>query len=378
MTDNFSSTYLRNIALRSFFLESANIGEQEYSNLSEEFKIDTVKQIAIQILSEIGEKSKNIDTTEIDKSRGNIKNLQSLEIIQAGTQKLVELSNTEEGTGDLKEALEIIVNTIQNLSRFAPQYMEAYRSKKTLMILKYQSIVMAVISAISYLISDCVEASPSGDVQLKKNYQISDITPLNWLKKYSSSISDIVNESIAVNNIRKYFNEYNAEQLSTIYEASNIISLLNTGINNINDMLKGNTKLSGVFYKFASVIMLILSLRDIFYTIYAYKTPIKDFVNNIKGFVDLGKSSLGQVANFLGFNRKASQTAKSADSRVESEINSENKQIVNTAQQDYNDSMPIQDTPSYTPDETLDPAPLERADNTSTPTLDIPSDIISF
>ena len=378
MTDNFSSTYLRNIALRSFFLESANIGEQEYSNLSEEFKIDTVKQIAIQILSEIGEKSKNIDTTEIDKSRGNIKNLQSLEIIQAGTQKLVELSNTEEGTGDLKEALEIIVNTIQNLSRFAPQYMEAYRSKKTLMILKYQSIVMAVISAISYLISDCVEASPSGDVQLKKNYQISDITPLNWLKKYASSISDIVNESIAVNNIRKYFNEYNAEQLSTIYEASNIISLLNTGINNINDMLKGNTKLSGVFYKFASVIMLILSLRDIFYTIYAYKTPIKDFVNNIKGFVDLGKSSLGQVANFLGFNRKASQTAKSADSRVESEINSENKQIVNTAQQDYNDSMPIQDTPSYTPDETLDPAPLERADNTSTPTLDIPSDIISF
>ena len=368
---DFSSTYLRNIALRSFFLESVNISESEYYNLSEEFKIDTVKAIALQILSEISDKSRNMDTTEIDKSRGNIKNLPSLDIIQTGTEKLAELSNTEEGTEDLKEAVAIIVGAIQNLSKFAPQYMEAYRSKKTLMILKYQSVVMAIISAISFLISDCVEASPSGEVQLKKNYQISDITPINWLKKYASSVSDIVNESIAVNNIRKYFIEYNSEQLSTIYESSNIVSLLNTGINNINDMLKGNTKLSGIFYKFASVILLILSLRDIFYTLYAYKTPIKDFINNIKGFVDIGKSSLGQIASFIGFNRKSSQIAKIADNKVSAEINAENKKIVNTAQMDYNDSMPVQDTPTFTPEETTDSDELERDTAVSSATSDI-------
>ena len=53
-------------ALGGFLKESANVSSDEYTTLTEEFKIDTVKELANSVLLNIKTKASGIDTSNID------------------------------------------------------------------------------------------------------------------------------------------------------------------------------------------------------------------------------------------------------------------------------------------------------------------------
>lgn len=334
-------------ALGGFLKESANVSSDEYTTLTEEFKIDTVKELANSVLLNIKTKASGIDTSNIDRSRGDIKNYAQLPQIQTAIQQLMGLAVGTGENNDLSAALADITTAIANLSAAAPKFKDAYRTKKTLTILRYQSVVLSIIASLSYLISVCVDVGPDGKAALKKNYNIDDTKLLRQLTSFNTSISSELDEAMTedVNELRKYFSEYNAKQYSTVYEAGDIIGLINQGLDAFNGQLAGNnSKLGGLLYKLSGIITLILSLRDVFYSLYAYKDKVSDFTGTISRFINLGSSSVGQLARFLTSNQHQATDMGNADQRVSNEISAENSQIIHTAQKDSMDTTPITQT----------------------------------
>ena len=85
------------------------------------------------------------------------------------------------------EQLKVIGKSILYLNQYAPQFKDAYRNNKTLLILKYQSLILSIISATSYLLSILVDFSGE-NVSINPNPKYEEITPIKTLKDFNKSI----------------------------------------------------------------------------------------------------------------------------------------------------------------------------------------------
>lgn len=368
--------YCTNLVLYHFLVESAGLPKEEYENLYEEFRVDTVKELASSILGNIKTKLSGIDTSSIDRSRGDIKNYPFLQNIQSAVSRFQALA-IEGNYDDITDALSTITNTLNELSKDAPEFKEAYRDKKTLLILKYQGLILAILASLSYMVTECIEIGSDGQPKIKAEHDLSSIEPLKWLTKaVGSGIVSNIKEEQDINSIRRFYAEYSPEEFSTIYEAVDVAALLGKGLDAFTYKINHNTQLSNILYKFAGAVMLILSLRDIFYTLSAYKKQVSDFVGNISNFLSVGKEKLGQLTRFLNFNQKAAQEVPVANQKVAQEIAGENHEILQKAQQDASNTIPSPSVFKPIESQAVSDSELEKKDDTSNAST--PSSITGF
>lgn len=347
--------------LKSYLTEDCGMAIKEYALLTEDTKVDSVREIAATLLNVIENKITSIDTTSADRSRGDIKQLKELPALQdAITQLETLVERDSNSTSEYNDAIATVIKAILYINQYSGVFKEAYRNKKTVMILKYQSLILSVISSVSYLISAIVDFK-ADNLQLKTLSQdIADFAPLRSLKTFIKSVDSGEFKTITrdVNMLREYYLEIPVDKMGTILEASETVDMVVTGIKNIFNQLNNGDmagKITELLYKAVGVVVILFSLRDTFYTLFRMKSRVSDMTNNIQNFANVNNgggllSKLGQFAN------KFRTDAEYGSDMSKREIEDENKKLLGQVKQVQAASIITKDTE---PEDFVSNKPLE-------------------
>jgi hypothetical protein len=312
--------------LYNFLQESEIFSEHEIRTLLETAKTESIKEIVVSVLNAVKEKIENMDTTPIDRSRGDIKRLRELGSLQDAVTQLETLMERSSDivTPELRSFLKEIVKSIMYLNQYSIQFKDAYRDNKTLLVLKYQSLVMSIFSATSYLISVMIDFS-AGDIELKKNPKYEEIAPIRTLKDFNRSVEhgEFRSTIKQVTNMREHFNEVELDN-DVLLEANDI---LNVVIDGIQGLVGNNRKLIDFAYKAAGVITLLMSLREIFYMYYRSKTKLKDVLGTIETFANANMAGVSALSKLNKFSQKFIIDAEESSKLAQRDIEGENRDI---------------------------------------------------
>lgn len=314
--------------VKKLLTEERGMSEEEYALLTEEVKEKTVKDTLSEILKSITDKIESLELTAISKSRGNVTRLSDFDAIQDSLNQLLELIDRTKTAinSDFKKYVHEIARSVMYLNQLTPYFKEAFRNKKNLLIMKYQTIVLSVISSISYVISVFIDYTDG--ISLKKNPRYEEIAPLTTLIKFNQEFDDGTIKKVFMDSsaIREYYSD-NVVDDSVILEANDIISVVIDGLKNMYTALDSGGKFTGMIYKFAGVVMLVLSLREAIYTFFKMKTKVPEMFGSIRAFANAGSSERGVLSKLAGFARKIVPDAENASFMAKREIDSENKDI---------------------------------------------------
>ena len=67
--------------LHAFLVENKMMSEREFNSLNEDVKVESIRVVASELLKNVIDASKYIDTAPIDQSRGDIKSFRWLQDI---------------------------------------------------------------------------------------------------------------------------------------------------------------------------------------------------------------------------------------------------------------------------------------------------------
>lgn len=324
--------------LKSYLIEDCNMKEKEYITLTEETKVESVREIAVQLLKAVEEKVMSIDTTPADRSRGDIKQLKELSSIQDSITQLEALIERDENSSpEYNEAVATVIKSILYINQYSSVFKDAYRNKKTVMILKYQSLILSIISSVSYLVSVLVDYK-SDSLKLKNvKDDVNNFAPLKSLHAFVKSVDSGEFKTITrdVNMLREYYLEVPVEEMSNILEASEMVDMVIGGVRNIfNQLTDGElgNKINDILYKAIGIILLLFSLRDTFYTLFRMKTRVSDMTNGIQNFANINNG--GGILNKLSqFANKYKTDAEYSSDLSQREIEDENKKLLGQVKQ---------------------------------------------
>lgn len=340
--------------LHLYLLENG-ITESEFQNLSESVKNETVLDLIKTLVAELSERLDGLDTTLPDKSKGDIKSLKNLQSIQqAITQLEAMLDRADSPIRDAREYVGIIIKSIMYLNQYADVFKNAYRNKKTLLIMKYQSVVLAIISSVAYLISALVDFS-NNEVRLYKDPRLEEIAPITSLMNFNKSIETgefkIITKDVTI--VREYFTEVPVETMSRLLEAQEILPMIIDGIKAFTDNMD-TAKVANILYKATGVVLLLISVREVIYTLSRAGAKINELVSNIDSFANINLGgSLGALSNFAkNFKVKVEAGSEMAEREIRDEdrgIASDIRHIQNTKQDEPEviDATPVASTTEF-------------------------------
>ena len=353
--------------LESFLVEECGMKKLEYAQLNESMKGESLKEVATLLLDSVREKLSSIDTTPADKSRGDIKQLKELSSIQDALDKLSAILERDENTlPEYTSALNTIIKSLLYINQYSNVFKDAYRNKKTLMIMKYQSLILSIISSITYLISSILDYS-AGSVTLKQNVKdIQNFAPLkalyNFVKSVDTGEFKMITNDVAV--LREFYLELSVEQMGQLLEAVEYGPMVIDGIKSIySSLVSGNTKVSNLLYRVAGIFVLLMSLRDVFYTLFRMKSKVFDMLNAIKNFISINDGG-NTISKLLPFSNKYKDDADFASDLTRREVEDENRALltkVRTIQQNEPKEEVIDAEPAVEVQAAPKPAPKPAA-----------------
>lgn len=288
--------------LHAFLVENKMMSEREFNSLNEDVKVESIRVVASELLKNVIDASKYIDTAPIDQSRGDIKSFRWLQDIQqaiAQVEAIIERSTNIVAAPLVKEYISVIIKSIYNLNKFAPNFKEAYRNKKTILILRYQSVVASIISAVAYLFSSIVDFS-NNSIAIKDPIRIEETSAYRTLVQFNTSCDTgelrIITED--VDRFRTFYNEVSSENMASLLEASDIFSVVIDSAKNLYNSLDRGGKTTNLIYKAVGIIVALISIREIFNTLSRSKYSIQELLGNIKNFTNLSMASLPKLLQF--------------------------------------------------------------------------------
>lgn len=300
----------------------------DYSILTEEAQTASIREVIISLLDKVENKLNSVDTTVADRSKGDIRSLKELHNIQECITHLeTMIERADAAMPEAKEYIQRIIKSILYLNQHSAVFKEAYRNKKTVLVLKYESIILSIISSVSYLISVLVDFS-AGGVALKKAPQLEEIAPLKSLKDFNDSVENKTFRAAVddVTVIREFFLEIPVEDMSQILEAAEVLPMMINGVKELIGGLTNNPKVINIVYKAAGILLLVLSLRDVFYQLFRAKTKVSEMTAQLGNFANLNNG--GSVVNKLSaFANKFRTDMESSTDLAKREIEDENRQL---------------------------------------------------
>lgn len=347
LRENYLGERRANEFLKLFLTEECGMSLNEYDQLTNENKIESVKEIALQLLSVIQTKVADVDASSADRSRGDIKLLRELPVLQDAITQLESLIERDENAiPEYSRAVGIIIKSILYINQYSNLFKDAYRNKKTLMILKYESLILSLISSVSYVISTIVDYK-ANYLTLKRNVEgLMNFAPLMSLEAFIRSV-DSGEFKIVTNDttmLREYYLEVPVETMSTILEATDYLPMIVNGVKEIYQSVVGNGKLTNLIYKAVGVVILLFSLRDTFYALSRMKTKVSEMVAGIQNFAGINDG--GNVLQKLSqFSNRFKTDAESGSEMSRREIEDENRKLLNQVKRVQVSAPKVDNTP---------------------------------
>lgn len=321
----------RDSFVKEFLSETGVFTKEEAVSLSEEAKDATISNVASKVISDIMDKMGDISgTISIDKSRGDIRHFQDLQYLQNAVTKLetilesAEFSNPE--VQKAKSIVHDIIKTLMYINQYRDIFKAAYASKKTVLMLKYKELMIAVYTAVGYLISAIVDFK-NEIPGLKSSFRIEDISVVKALQSFNQSVDNghfktMIKDTVMV---REAYIELPISELSAITEASDIVGTISDGLKNFfNDIDKGG-KLSNVLYKAVGLLVLLISMREVLYTVCRTRFKFADIADNVKQFAAFDTHKISDA--FKGFASKFAADVETASTIANREVISQNKSV---------------------------------------------------
>lgn len=330
--------------VKAYLIEDCHLTEAYVETLLEDEKSQNVSAVIMELFNNIKDKLSNVDTISADRSRGDIKSLRELPYIQDAITKLEKmLEINSDYFPELANYIETIVKSVLYLNQYSNDFKDAYRNKKTLIILKYQSLILSIISSLSYLISVSINFK-TAEPSLKNDIVIEEIAPLKTLKQFVDSVASgefkMIVKDVTV--MREYYCEIPVETMTQLLEAGDTLNMVINGVKNMASQLTGG-KVANLIYKLSGVVVLLFSLRDIFYTLFRAKTKITDMITNIQAFAN---ETLGaQFSKLITFNNKMRADLESATDLAKRDLEDENRNIAVTIKSNSLLNKPVEVQP---------------------------------
>ena len=299
--------------------------------LTESNKTAAASEVASSILNNVSEKINKIDLVQIFRSKGDVKNYANLPELQEAIQTLETLAN-EYKLSELKIYVEKVVQAMVNLNKLANDYKDAFRNKKVLLMTHYAGILQSIIACTAYLISVSCDVTMGGAINPKGTIKIDNVLYFTAIDNFNTQVSNNTFRNITrdVSVMRECYSELSVEELHMITEADDMIGTLINGAKDLYDKLKssvdGNGMLSRLIYKASGIIMLILSLRDSFYTTFRMSTDLQEIINYIGGFVK--SQMVGSGSKINNFSRMFATEVEAASDDAENDIRDEDRAVV--------------------------------------------------
>jgi len=317
-----------NELLLAYLKETELFNSEELSLLTEEVKENTVKEVINMIVKSLEEKITVIDTTPVNRSKGDIRNIKEIDSIVKAISNLEYLVEkaTSTVTPELKGYITQIKQSIFNLRDHSTDFKEAYRDRKTLMILKYQSIVLSIFSSVAYLISVMIDFSED-DVEIISKPHYEEIAPIRTLIDFNRSIEmgEYKKSVKSVLEMEQFLTK--ADNDDVLLEASDIITTVLTGIKSFYKDVDNNVNLTSFLYKAAGVVTLVMSLREIFYTLYRARTKFSEVISSIDSFASISNANSGILSRLNQFASKFKIDSEESTRIARREIEAEDKSV---------------------------------------------------
>jgi len=319
--------------LESYLTEDCGMDHDEYEALLEDTKSDSIKEIANQLLLAVEEKLSGIDTSIADRSRGDIKQLRELPTIQDSLTRLESLlERSDSPKTEYSIAVNTVIKSILYINQYSAAFKDAYRNKKTVMIMRYQSLILAIISSLSYIVAALVE-SKNGMISLKDSEaELLEYSPLKSLSKFAKSVESGEFKKIVgdVDVLRENFLEVPVEKMSLVLEATEYLPMIVDGIRNMYNNLASDGKVVGLLYKAVGVLVTLFSLRDAFYSLFRMKTKVADMINQLQVFASSGSGSGNSLNKLSQFASKFMADAESGSDLAKRDIEAEDRKIASS------------------------------------------------
>jgi hypothetical protein len=333
--------------MKYYLYETETFSEAEVRSLDTESVNTSIRELTRTIMDAVIKKTSDLDTSFIDKSSGDVKKLPNLEELQDAITKLEVLIDRSRDFRDAKltSYLKESVRALLNLNKYSAEFRDAYRKKKTLLIIRYQTLVLSIFSAVSYLISVMINFG-EGNIEIKEKSSYIEIAPIKTLKDFNKSVErgDFKKLLSEVTELQEYFSDY--EELTALLEATDLSSVIITGLKNVYGAFKNNPKLIEFLYKAAGIITLLISLRDIIYMFFKQKAKVAEVIEHVGNFAKSTNGPTSILAKLNTFSNKYIVDAEEATRSSQREIEDENRELKNSIKEMGRKVVRVADEPT--------------------------------
>lgn len=320
----------RNSFITEFLTETEVFTESDAVSLSEEAKDATLASLAVSTLNDLAAKASQITgSLDIDRSRGDIRSFPDLQYLQNAVTKLetiIEAASNSPEVEKAKEIVKTIIRAIMYINQYRDTFRTAYASKKTVLMLKYKELMMAIETSVAYLISAIVDFK-SGYPTLKQIFSLEDIAPVKALNDFNASVDNghfktMIQDTISM---REAYTEVPVEELYNLVEANDIVSMITNGLSNFSQNITQGGKAYGLLYKAVGIIALLISMREVFYTLYRARHQYSDVADAVKQFAAFDTNKVSD--KFKKFVSTFAADVETASSTASREIVDDNRDI---------------------------------------------------
>lgn len=169
---------------------------KNYKILDENAKMNKVDRIVTKLFKSIRDKTIRIDFSEIDLSKGNVKNLKNYKDIKNAINFLKKLllkdNYSLKGNKDFAKVINSFETCISILEKYTKEFSSAYLVKNTVIMYIYEGICVSLIEGVSYVISTSIEIVKTSvgcsqgvkqNKDLMKNNFVKSVIKFNELEK---------------------------------------------------------------------------------------------------------------------------------------------------------------------------------------------------
>lgn len=333
---------------------------KKFNLLNEDKKNKMTDELMISLIATIMKKSKSLDFSLIDKSKGNINKFDNIKDLENCIIILTNLYQKERSKNPPMEIL-VLGQTLNNLRANIPLFTQSYNKKDQLSILLYETVVNSLVVATSYSISKFVDyvKNPLGAYELsfKKDFKtnkkilnvfsicekfnyIAKKNELKRLTKFSEDVALVEDETIQEEKNKESLDKQTKNLKDAFGDKAvnlllNIEELLHT---KFKDYSKGTKAVIGI----ASVIGILFMLRKAVNLYYSRRHKFADYLDNMADFFELHLVTLDEtnakqkktkekqeklVVKLRSWSKKIADDEETADKVSDKETDKQNKDI---------------------------------------------------
>lgn len=246
-------------------------------NLDEDKKTKLTDKVVTKLFNDIKNKMLSVDYSFVDATKGDIYKLKNYNTIENAISYLYKIYNmniNSKNFVDFKTAIDELSLTFSILKKYNSQFKLGFKLTNPVVVYLYDSVVVALIQSLSFIISQSVEFVKDNINLYKPNIKISN----NILKNNNVKSLILFNNLERTSNLSKFFKESQQFKENVFTDFTKFLSKANA------------------FQKIITIIgstgLVLYIIRTLVYCFYNARVRLSQYLKYLSNFVLMNASTL--------------------------------------------------------------------------------------